>query len=107
MGRVGRCRRRLSGLVAGVRHALGARLWARPPAITHATGTGTDLLRTRAQLLAENALLRQQLIVLGRSVTRPAMTRTDRARLILLVVQPDTLLGWHRAGFRAYWRQRS
>ncbi len=113
MGLVGWCRRRLSGIVAGVRRALGVRLWARPPAMTHATGTGTDLLRTRAQLLAENALLRQQLIVLRRGVKRPAMTKTDRALLVLLagrvrawreallVVQPDTLLRRHHAGFRA------
>jgi putative transposase len=70
-------------------------------------------------LLAENALLRQQLIVLGRSVTRPAITRTDRALLVLLagrvrawrqallIVRPDTLLRWHRAGFRALWRRKS
>ena len=115
MGLIGRCRRRLSGIVAAVRRALGARLWTRPPAMTHATGTGTDLLRTRAQLLAENAPLRQQLIVLRRGVKRPDVKRTDRALLVLLagrvrawrqallVVQPATLLRWHRAGFRALW----
>ena len=53
-----RCRGRLVGIVAGWRHALAARLWARPAALAHATGTGADLLRSRAQLLAENALLR-------------------------------------------------
>ena len=64
------------------RHTLTARHWARPAAVTHAMGTGTDLLRSRAQLLAEHALLRQQLIVLRCSVKRPAMTRTDRALLV-------------------------
>ena len=119
MGLVGRCRRRLRGIVAGVRRALGARLWTRPLAMAHATGTGTDLLRTRAQLLAENALLRQQLIVLRRGIKRPDVKRTDRALLVLLagrvrawrqallVVQPATLLRWHRAGFRALWRRKS
>ena len=119
MGLVGQCRCRLIGLVTDVRRALRARLWARPVAVTHATGTGRDLLRSRAQLLAENALLRQQLIVLRRSVKRPAMTRTDRALLVLLagrvrawrqallVVRPDTLPRWHRAGFRALWRRES
>ena len=104
MGVIGRCRRRLLGIVAGVRRALGARLWTRPPAMTHATGTGTDVLRTRAQLLAEHALVRQQLLVLRRGVKRPVMTPTDRALLVLLagrvrawrqarlVVQPGTLL---------------
>ena len=67
MGLIGRCRRRLIGLVAGVRRALVARLWAGPPVVTHALGTGTDVLRTRAQLLAEHARLRHQLIVLRRS----------------------------------------
>jgi len=87
--------------------------------MTHATGTGTDLVRSRAQLLAENALLRQQLLVLRRSVARPTVTRADRVLLVLLasrvrtwrqallLVQPETLLRWHRAGFRALWRRRS
>ena len=115
MGFLGPCRRRLVGLVAGVRHALAARLWARPPAVTHATGTGADLLRSRAQLLAENALLRQQLIVLRRSVKRPILTPTDRALLVLLgdrvrawrqallLVQPDTLLRWPGEIVRRTW----
>ena len=101
---MGRFCHRLTSFVAGVRRALIARVWPRPAALTHATGTGADLLRSRAQLLAENALLRQQLVVLRRSVKRPVMTLTDRAFLVLLagrvrawrqallVVQPDTLL---------------
>jgi len=68
----------LTDLVAGVRCVLRACLWARPAAGTHAAGTTDDLLRSRTQLLAENALLRQQLLVLRRSVTRPAVTRADR-----------------------------
>ena len=87
--------------------------------MTHATGTGADLLRSRAQLLAENALLRQHLVVLRRGVKRPVITPTDRALLVLLaghvrawrqallVVQPDTLLRWYRAGFRTFWRWKS
>ena len=98
-----RCCRQLGGLATSVRQALGTRLWGRPTA-AHATGTVLDLLRSRAQLLAENALLRQQLIALRRSVRRPAMTPTDRAVLVLLagrvrawrqallIVQPETLL---------------
>jgi putative transposase len=112
-------RRRLTGIVAGVRHALRACLWARPVVGTHAAGIGGDLLRSRAQLLAENALLRQQLLVLRRSVKRPAVTRADRALLVLLagrirawreallLIQPETLLRWHRAGFLAFWRRKS
>lgn len=99
--------------------ASGTRLWARPAAAVHAAGTGTDLLRSRAQRLAANALLRQQLVVLRRSTKRPAMTTTDRALLVLLagqvrawrqallIVRPETLLRWHRVGFRALWTRRS
>jgi hypothetical protein len=80
---------------------------------------GTDPLRSRAQLLVENALLRHQVVILRRSVKRPAATAADRALLVLLVgrvrawhhalliVRPETLLGWHRAGFRAVWRWKS
>ena len=113
------CRSRLTGIVAGVRRALRACLWARPVLAAHAAGTGGDLLRSRAQLRSENALLRQQLLVLNRSVARPAVTPADRALLVLLsghvrawrqallIVQPATLLRWHRAGFRALWRRKS
>jgi putative transposase len=82
-------------------------------------GALNDLARTRAELLAENALLRQQLIILRRQVKRPTCTKTDRMLLVVLarairrwkqalvIVQPDTLLGWHRQAFRWFWRQRS
>jgi len=107
----GQCCRRRLGIAGGLRRALGAYRWARPLALTHATGTGADVVRSRAQLLAENALVRQQLFVPRRSVKRPAMTPTDRALLVLLAGrvrvwqqalltgQPETLLCWHRAGF--------
>ncbi len=111
--------RRVGVIVAQRRQALAAGLWVWPVALTHASGTGTDLVRSRAQSLAENALLRQHLLVLRRSVTRPAVASADRALLVLLVgrvdvwrqalrlVQPATLLRWHRAGFRARWRRQS
>ncbi len=82
-------------------------------------GSLRDLARTRPQLIAENALLRQQLIVLNRSLQRPRLTDTDRSLLVLLasrvrvwktallIVQPDTLLRWHRQGFRLFWRRKS
>jgi transposase InsO family protein len=88
-------------------------------ALAHVTGTGRDVVRGRAQLLAENALLRQQLLVLRRTVKRPVLTPADRALLVLLagrvrawrqallIVRPDTLLRWHRAGFRAFWWRKS
>ncbi|MEO8288203.1 MAG: integrase core domain-containing protein [Chloroflexota bacterium] len=64
-------------------------------------------------------MLRQQLIVLRRQVIRPQITRADRALMVLLagrlrtwknvlfIVQPDTLLRWHRAGFRLFWKRKS
>lgn len=78
-----------------------------------------DLCRSKRDLVIENALLRQQLIVLRRQVTRPQLTNTDRTLLVLLagrlrtwksalfIVQPDTLLRWHREGFRLFWKRKS
>jgi hypothetical protein len=94
------CRRRLTGSVAARRHALRALVWARPMVVAHAAGTGVDVARSRAQLLAENAPLRQQLVALRRGVKRPTVEAADRA---LLLVRPATPLRWHRAGFRTTW----
>ncbi len=46
------CRRWLVGIVAGWKQTVVARLWAKPVTATHATGSGADLRRSRAQLLA-------------------------------------------------------
>ena len=93
--------------------------WTKPLRTSLPLGTLTDLGRSKSELIAENALLRQQLIILRRQVKRPAFTRTDRillvllARLVrtwqqaLLIVQPDTLLRWHRELFRLYWKRKS
>jgi len=82
-------------------------------------GAARDAVRSKANLVAENALLRQQLIVLQRHVKRPRLSNQDRIRLILLararpfwrqallIVQPDTLLRWHRQLFRLVWRRKS
>ena len=79
----------------------------------------SDLTRSRTDLLIENALLRQQLIVLKRQIKRPQLSKPDRFRLVFLshftafwkqalhIVQPDTLLRWHRELFRFYWRRKS
>ncbi len=79
----------------------------------------TDLRRSRSQLIAENALLRQQLIILQRQVGKPHFTRSDRLWLVLLasrvqqwkpallILQPETLLRWHRQGFRLFWAFKS
>jgi hypothetical protein len=81
--------------------------------------TIADLGRSKSELMAENALLRQQLIILKRQVKRPACTKRDRLLLVLLaravrawqqtlfIIQPDTLLRWHRGLFCLYWKRRS
>jgi putative transposase len=108
-------------LLGGCLDVLHSRLacWMKPFTPSLPLATLTDLGRSKSQLIAENALLRQQLIMLRRQVKRPAFTRADRmllvllARLVrtwkqaLLIVQPDTLLRWHRELFRLVWKRRS
>jgi transposase InsO family protein len=77
-------------------------------------------LRSKIRLEAENATLRHQLIVLRRKLKGQArLTNNDRWFLvqmyrwfpsiltIVTIVQPETLVRWHRAGFRRYWRWKS
>ncbi len=47
-------------------------------------GTLTDQARSKSELVAENALLRQQLVILRRQVKRPPCTKTDRMLLVML-----------------------
>ena len=91
----------------------------KPATATLAAGAVSDLPRSKSDLIVENAILRQQLIVLKRSVKRPKFTSGDRIRLSFLarltgfwhsalhIVQPETLLRWHRDLFRWYWRRKS
>jgi transposase InsO family protein len=77
------------------------------------------LLANRAALIAENLALRQQLAVVNHAAKRPRLRRRDRIfwvwlsklwrgwRSALVVVQPDTVVRWHRRGFRLYWRWKS
>jgi putative transposase len=93
--------------------------WAKPATVSLISGFISDLTRSRSDLIVENALLRQQLIVLHRQVKRPNLTQHDRFRLVLLarftrfwkqalhIVQPDTLLRGHQDLFRFYWRMKS
>jgi len=93
--------------------------WTKPLTTTLPLGTIADLSRTKSELVAENALLRQQLIVLKRQVKRPACTKADRVLLVFLarmvrawkqalfLVQPETLLRWHREAFRLWWKRKS
>jgi transposase InsO family protein len=76
--------------------------------------------KSKLRLEAENAVLRHQLIVLRRSLHgRVRLTNHDRWFLIqlyrwfpsilqvLTIIRPETLVRWHRAGFRCYWRWKS
>src|SRR5215218_8256277 len=93
--------------------------WTKPRPLTLAAGLATDLGRPRRELLLEHAFLRQQVIVLSRAATRPACTPWDRGLLVLLasrlrtwasallIVQPETVLHWHRQGYRLFWRLKS
>jgi len=112
---------RVTATGRAVVQALRRRLVAatQPAAPTVVAGALMDLVRSKPELIAENALLRQQLLVLRRSVKRPRCIPTDRALLVLLasqvrawwqallLVQPDTLLRWHRQLFRWHWRRTS
>ena len=78
-----------------------------------------SVLRSRAALAAEDLALRQQLAVLRRSVKRPKLRARDRLFWVLLyrlwkdwrsslhMVQPGTVVKWHRQGFRLFWRWKS
>jgi transposase InsO family protein len=76
--------------------------------------------KSNIRLEAENAVLRHQLIVLRRKLKgRARLTNHDRWFLVelyrwfpsilpvLVIIRPETLLRWHRAGFRRYWRWKS
>lgn len=76
--------------------------------------------KSRMRLEAENAVLRHQLIVLRRRLHgRVRLTNNDRWFFILLyrwfpsilqvltIIRPETLIHWHRSGFRCYWRRKS
>ena len=77
------------------------------------------MLAGRAMLAMENLALRQQLAVYKQSVKRPKLRRRDRIfwvwlsriwsnwRSALVLVKPQTVVGWHRQGFRLYWRWKS
>jgi hypothetical protein len=90
-------------------------------AILHALGMlVADLFKSRTRLEAENLFLRHQLtIALRQAPPRLRLRGSDRALLTWMtqlwpsligavqVVQPETILRWHRAGFKAFWRWKS
>ena len=74
------------------------------------------LFRDRAELVAQNLALRQQLAVLTERKKTPRLRRRDRIfwtwmsrfwsnwRSVLVIVQPETVVRWHQQGFKLYWR---
>ena len=81
---------------------------------------GASIFKPKSRLEAENAALRQQLIVLQRKVRgRVQFTNSDRLFFIqlyrwcpsvlkaMLLVRPETVARWHRAGLRRYWCWKS
>ena len=74
---------------------------------------------SRAALHLENLALRQQLAALDRKGARPSLRMADRLfwvvlsrlwsgwREILVIVKPETVIGWHRKGFRRFWTRKS
>lgn len=76
-------------------------------------------LNIAANLTAENFALRQQLIVLKRNQRRPKLNARDRLfwvlmshiwsgwRDVLLIVQQETVIRWHKTAFKSYWHRKS
>jgi putative transposase len=92
--------------------------WTKPDSHSLALSAAMDLTPSKPELVLENILLRQQLIVLKRQVKRPALSWRDRTLFVLLasklptwkqalvIVQPETVLRWHRELFRWVWRRK-
>jgi hypothetical protein len=92
-------------------------VWQTPPmALLRAALGLVETLLSGRSLILENLALRQQLAVLRRATPRPKLRPVDRlfwvalARLwprwreALHLVKPETVIAWHRAGFRLLWR---
>ena len=93
--------------------------WTKPASTSLVAGAAGDFTKSKYELMAENALLRKQLLILNRQVNKPSFTCLDRFLLVLLVskvrnwkqalliLKPDTLLRWHRQVFRLFWKLKS
>ena len=77
------------------------------------------IFRSKQGIVLENLALRQQLAVQQRSIKRPKIKNTDRIfwvwlsriwndwRSALIIVKPPTVIGWHKKGFKLYWKRKS
>ena len=81
--------------------------------------TARSSLKLQRELAIENLALRQQLAIVQRKTKRPKLTKADRAFWValsrlwpdwqsaLILVKPQTVIGWHRKGFKLYWTWKS
>jgi transposase InsO family protein len=81
--------------------------------------TARSSLKPQRELALENLALRQQLAIVQRKTKRPKLSKADRAFWValrrlwpdwqnaLLIVKPQTVIGWHRRGFKLYWTWKS
>src|SRR5712664_3475475 len=81
----------------------------------HVWAAASSVFKSRATLHLENLALRHQIGILRRSVKRPKLTSADRLlwawlceawsdwRSALVIVKPETVIAWHRKGFRLFW----
>jgi hypothetical protein len=81
--------------------------------------TARSSLRPQRELALENLALRQQLAIVQRKTKRPRLTQADRAFWValcglwpdwhnaLIIVKPETVIRWHRKGFKLYWTWKS
>jgi hypothetical protein len=81
--------------------------------------TARSSLKAQRQLALENLALRQQLAIVQRKTKRPRLTQADRAFWValcrlwpdwhnaLIIVKPETVIRWHRKGFKLYWTWKS
>ena len=109
--------RSISSLWQAIKRSL--RQLTKPDNHSLALNAALDMTRSKSELLLENALLRQQLSVLQRQIQRPKLSWRERALIVLLtsklrswrqalvIVQPDTVLRWHRDLFRRIWKRKT
>jgi len=77
------------------------------------------IFRSKQDLVMENMALRQQLLVQQRGIKRPKIKKADRIfwvwmlriwkdwKSALMIVNPPTVIGWHKKGFKLYWKRKS
>ena len=106
----------LRHIVGWVRSSAGAMWEAVTPhgGPSVARGVAADIVRSRRELVIENAMLRQQVVILRKKSPHPRLTMCDRLRFLLAaavlptwrvalaIVQPEIVLRWHREGFRMF-----